>query len=205
MVDWHEAGRKAVRTRKRKGAAKKAAITRKRRAAARTAAQTRRRRAAGKKAAATRKRNAEAKATDEEAQPIRTLTIRQPWPELILRGRKPFELRSWSTKYRGPLVIHAGAKVDSNSATRLGLNPDELVSGAFVGVAVLKEVRPYTREDARFLKKRRGNIGGWHPGVFAWVLVNPRRITPIKAKGKLGLMRVQRMVLRRIGKVPSVR
>jgi hypothetical protein len=35
---------------------------------------------------------------------IKALTIRQPWAELILRGRKPFALRSWRTKYRGPLV-----------------------------------------------------------------------------------------------------
>jgi ASCH domain len=47
---------------------------------------------------------------------IKALTIRQPWAELILRGRKPFELRSWRTKYRGPLVIHAAAKVDAEDA-----------------------------------------------------------------------------------------
>ena len=186
MVDWHEAGRKAARTRKRKAAAKKAARTRKRKAA-------------GKKAAATRKRNAEAKTSDEEASSIRALTIRQPWPELILRRRKPIEIRSWRTKYRGPLVIHAGARVDVSSANRLGLNPDELVSGAFVGVAVLKDVRPYTRDDARVLKMRRGNLGGWSPGLFAWVLTQPRRFgKPIKAKGKLGLITVSNAILRQI-------
>ena len=199
MVDWHEAGRKAARTRKRRAAGRKAATTRKRRTAATKAARTRKRKVAGRKAAATRKRNAEGKTTDKEGGPVRALTIRQPWPELILRGRKPFELRSWRTKYRGPLVIHSAARVDSQSATVLGLNPDTLTSGAFVGVALLTDVRPYTRSDSRLLNKRKGNVGGWSPGLFAWVLKKPRRITPpIKAKGKLGLISVPRRVLRKI-------
>jgi hypothetical protein len=58
---------------------------------------------------------------------IKALTIRQPWAELILRGRKPFELRTWRTKYRGPLVIHAAAKVDAWDARHFGLNPENLV------------------------------------------------------------------------------
>src|SRR5437660_9074532 len=85
----------------------------------------------------------------------KALTIRQPWAELILRGRKPFELRSWKTKYRGPLVIHAAMKIDAEDARQLGLNPQKLITSAFVGVAILSDVRPYTREDANLLKKRR--------------------------------------------------
>jgi hypothetical protein len=69
--------------------------------------------------------------------PIKALTIRQPWAELILRGRKPYELRSWRTNYRGLLVIHAAAKINAENARRLGLNPEKLIAGAFVGVAIL--------------------------------------------------------------------
>ena len=39
---------------------------------------------------------------------MRALTIRQPWASLIAAGVKTIETRSWSTKYRGPLAIHAG-------------------------------------------------------------------------------------------------
>ena len=38
----------------------------------------------------------------------RALTIRQPWASLIAEGIKTVETRSWSTKYRGELAIHAG-------------------------------------------------------------------------------------------------
>jgi hypothetical protein len=36
------------------------------------------------------------------------LTIRQPWASLIAVGAKTIETRPFSTKYRGPLAIHAG-------------------------------------------------------------------------------------------------
>ncbi len=38
----------------------------------------------------------------------RALTLHQPWASLIAVGAKSIETRSWRTKYRGPLVIHAG-------------------------------------------------------------------------------------------------
>lgn len=41
---------------------------------------------------------------------MKALTLHQPWASLIAVGAKRIETRSWSTKYRGPLAIHAGAK-----------------------------------------------------------------------------------------------
>jgi hypothetical protein len=121
---------------------------------------------------------------------IRALTIRQPFPELILRKRKPFEIRSWTTNYRGPLLIHSAAKVKADCAEQSGLKPEKLTTSAFVGAAVLSDVRPYTRADSKLLNRRRA-IGGWSPGLFSWVLKKPIRFArPIKANGKLGLFTV---------------
>jgi hypothetical protein len=39
---------------------------------------------------------------------VKFLTIRQPWASLIAVGAKHIETRPFSTKYRGPLAIHAG-------------------------------------------------------------------------------------------------
>ena len=97
---------------------------------------------------------------------IRALTIRQPFPELILRRRKPYEIRSWRTNYRGPLVIHSAARIKTDCAKESGLKPDTLVTSAFVGVAVLSDVRPYTRADSKLLNQKRA-IGGWAPGQFS--------------------------------------
>lgn len=39
---------------------------------------------------------------------VKALTIRQPWASLIAAGVKTIETRSWWTRYRGPIAIHAG-------------------------------------------------------------------------------------------------
>lgn len=131
---------------------------------------------------------------------IRALTIGQPWAELILRRRKPFEIRGWPTKYRGPILIHAGLKWNAADGEALGITREEATRGAFVGIAKLKEVRRYTRSDAKLLREKRGGLGGWEPGEYAWVLGAVHRIEPIPAKGQLGLYRPPTRVLRRVEK-----
>ena len=42
---------------------------------------------------------------------MKVLTLHQPWASLVALGVKTIETRSWSTQYRGPLAIHAAAKV----------------------------------------------------------------------------------------------
>ena len=39
---------------------------------------------------------------------MKAITIWQPWAELIARGVKLVENRTWRTHYRGPVAIHAG-------------------------------------------------------------------------------------------------
>ena len=39
----------------------------------------------------------------------KALTLSQPYATLLALGQKRIETRSWSTSFRGPLLIHAGA------------------------------------------------------------------------------------------------
>jgi hypothetical protein len=41
---------------------------------------------------------------------MKALTLWQPWASLVAFGEKEVETRCWTTKYRGPLAIHAAAK-----------------------------------------------------------------------------------------------
>ncbi len=41
---------------------------------------------------------------------MKTLSIKQPWASLIAHGIKDIENRTWATKYRGTIYIHASAK-----------------------------------------------------------------------------------------------
>lgn len=48
---------------------------------------------------------------------MKALTIWQPWASLIACGVKQYETRSWPTKYRGPIAIHAATKNISASVS----------------------------------------------------------------------------------------
>lgn len=41
------------------------------------------------------------------SQSIKAISLHQPWASLVAMGIKGVETRSWTTRYRGPLAIHA--------------------------------------------------------------------------------------------------
>ena len=43
---------------------------------------------------------------------MKTLSLKQPFAELILQGRKTIELRRWNTNLRGDFLIHASKNPD---------------------------------------------------------------------------------------------
>lgn len=75
---------------------------------------------------------------------MKAISVRQPWAWLIVNGHKDIENRSWRTKYRGQVLIHAGQKLDmydylvaQTIATKLGITlpfPDDLQRGGIVGM-----------------------------------------------------------------------
>lgn len=40
------------------------------------------------------------------------LSVRQPWAGLLVAGIKTIEVRRWSVRYRGSLLIHAARHID---------------------------------------------------------------------------------------------
>lgn len=57
---------------------------------------------------------------------MKAISIRQPWAWLIVEGVKPVENRSWATRYRGPLLIHAAKTFDLEGYRWIALNFPEL-------------------------------------------------------------------------------
>jgi hypothetical protein len=51
---------------------------------------------------------------------LKALTLWQPWASLIALGVKTIETRSWPTKYRGPLAIHAAVRLPKVAEWRIG-------------------------------------------------------------------------------------
>lgn len=130
-------------------------------------------------------------------QTTKALTLHQPHASLVALGAKPYETRSWSTHYRGPLAIHAGK---SQSDLRLlhdpswrmpfdhaGVDPHNLPLGAVVAVVWLDDVVPTPDVDDG-LTLTDLFFGDFSPGRYAWRLVNVRRLeAPIPARGYQGL------------------
>jgi len=45
---------------------------------------------------------------------MKTLSVKNPWGDLLVRGIKDVENRTWKTSYRGRLLIHAPQAIDQN-------------------------------------------------------------------------------------------
>lgn len=108
------------------------------------------------------------------------LSVKQPWAALIESGRKTLEIRTWSTRYRGPLAIVASSRPNEEACARFGMR--DLPCGVTICTVDLVDVRPVRlgHDDAAACCR----VG---PGDLAWVLENPRPLRRRAVKGRLRL------------------
>ena len=119
---------------------------------------------------------------------MKALTVKQPWAWAIIHAGKDIENRGWRTCYRGPLAIHAGARMHAYTGMprRTPPVPDDLVFSAIIGVVDLVDVVDASRSK-------------WFEGEFGWVLRNPRPLVrPIPCAGRLSLWNPTPSQLRRL-------
>jgi hypothetical protein len=117
---------------------------------------------------------------------IQALSVRQPWAELILAGRKTIEIRSWHTDYRGKLWLHSGARGDESLEQEFGF--PKLFHGGYVGLVTLDIVIPMNPERWDLWREEHLVRGHYQARTYAWILSSPRRFKePIPAPGRLGL------------------
>lgn len=124
---------------------------------------------------------------------MRTLTVKQPWADLIAGGIKTIEVRSWTTRYRGPVLITASASHSRTDDARIHQRVSDERLGITVCVVNLVDVRPATADDF-------DACGGFDPsGSLAWVLASPKLVSPLRVRGALGLRHVESSLLTAIG------
>jgi len=117
---------------------------------------------------------------------LKALSIRQPWAELIISGRKAIEIRSWSTTYRGRVYLHVPRKRDEQLEAHFGYN--SLPTGVYIGFFDLKAVVPFSFE--RWIKWKPNHLdpGNFQNGLFAWFIHNPVKFkVPVDGMGQLNL------------------
>ena len=122
---------------------------------------------------------------------MKVLTIKQPWATLIMQKDKRFEFRSWRTKYRGDLLIHAGKGIDKEAMNRLSnYIPEVLPTGKILGKVTLVDCVKMSQEFKEKLLKENKEIytDSSFKENYGWQLENVELFNePIEAKGKLGL------------------
>lgn len=121
---------------------------------------------------------------------MKALTIKEPWASLIIEKYKKYEFRSWKTKYRGKILIHAGLSVEKDMMQRFKDYDISIKPGCIIGEATLTDC---ILVDENFNKKLRaidpivyGRSN--HAETYAWKLEDIVKYEkPIPCKGKLGL------------------
>ena len=122
---------------------------------------------------------------------MKVLTIKQPWSILIMQGYKRFEFRSWQTKYRGDLLIHAGKGIDKVAMERLAKYiPKDVPTGKILGKVKLVDCVKLSPEFKEMLLEENEDVyaNSSFNEVYGWQLKCVEVFDePIEVKGKLGL------------------
>lgn len=111
---------------------------------------------------------------------MKALTICQPYAELIARGEKPIENRTWPTSYRGLLLIHAGKSLEWLDPED-GLSYPGMAFGALVATARLVDCVRVEQLPPHLADNEHAN------GPWCWLLEDVNRIQPIPWRGAQGL------------------
>lgn len=105
---------------------------------------------------------------------MKALSVKQPWANMIARGEKTIELRSWGTRHRGDLIICSSKK------------PYIEPAGCALAIVNMVDCRRATQKD-----EERACSTVWLDVDFAWVFENIRRLTPWPIKGAMGLFDIE--------------
>jgi len=140
---------------------------------------------------------------------MKVISILQPWASLVVLGHKKIETRSWNTKYRGELLIHASASVKSwqglwhQEPFKSVLNDYDVPPfGAIIGKVNLihtikteyciagSEFGNHEDADPKIWEMTDQELafGDYSPNRYAWLFSNSVSLDkPIPAKGQLGI------------------
>lgn len=123
---------------------------------------------------------------------MKVITIKQPWATLIAKGYKEYEFRTWKTKYRGDILIHAGKTIDKKAMDRFKNLDLEYPKGCIIAKAKItnciyvddKFVKEVVLKNPKIYKSliNKDNWSG-----YGFKMEEVKEIEPIQINGKLGL------------------
>jgi predicted transcriptional regulator len=124
---------------------------------------------------------------------MKCLSLKQPYAELIVSGKKTIEVRKWNTKFRGQFLVHASKNINEEACKRLKIDQSKLVTGAIIGTANLYDIISYGSKNSFLKDKNKHFASSNYENPKYGFLVNQakRFVTPIPIRGKLGFFTVE--------------
>lgn len=134
------------------------------------------------------------------------LSLLQPWATLVVIGAKTIETRSWSTRHRGPLFIHASqgkaGEIFAEDPLFKKYIPqfNALPFGKIIGSVHLEKIlrtEDFDLNDSAMnaLTLEEKAFGDYHSGRFGWLLSDAVEFqNAIPARGMPGLWSCQQSI-----------
>ena len=124
---------------------------------------------------------------------MKVITIKQPFATLIAEGLKEYEFRTWKTKFRGDILIHAGKGIDKKAMKRYEHLNLEYPSGQIIAKATITDCLYVDDNLKEQLQKKNPLVyygilqkdSNWDG--YGFKLENIKKIEPIEINGKLSL------------------
>lgn len=137
---------------------------------------------------------------------MKVISLLQPWATLVVLGKKKIETRSFNTKHRGPILIHASKKMTTKQMRLCNETffsaaleqEEEMHLGKIIGkvdiicTAVLSGMYDgkgiYFNEHGAPFSKQEIAFGDYTAGRYGWLLANAVKFThQLEVDGTLGL------------------
>lgn len=123
---------------------------------------------------------------------MKVITVKQPYATLIAEGLKEYEFRTWKTKYRGDILIHAGKGIDKKEMKKYEHLNLEYPQGCIIAKATITDCIYVDNNMKKLLKDKNylvyyGIINDENWNGYGFKLENVEKIEPISVNGKLSL------------------
>ncbi|MBQ3511971.1 MAG: ASCH domain-containing protein [Bacilli bacterium] len=124
---------------------------------------------------------------------MKVITVKQPFATLIAEGLKEYEFRTWRTKFRGDILIHAGKGIDKKAMKRYEHLNLDYPSGQIIAKATITDCVYVDDELKENLQEKDPLVyygilqkdSNWDG--YGFKLENIKKIKPVEINGKLSL------------------
>ena len=124
---------------------------------------------------------------------MKAITIKQPYATLIAEGIKEYEFRTWKTKYRGDILIHAGKGIDKKAMERFNDLNLNYPSGCIIAKATITDCVYVDNQLKEELQQKNDKVyygivnkdSNWEG--YGFKIENVEKIELIHINGKLSL------------------